>query len=115
MLLQLYFFILCRFEKEQRRRKKEHERIQFNVWNMEIWARQDFEKAEGEAALIEEYAKLALDRKKAEVNLAMKNNAAFQDEHMLEDDIRETQMVKQQGRMVGAQAGACTVSEYIVI
>jgi hypothetical protein len=24
-------------------------------------------------------------------------------------------MVKQQGRMVGAQAGACTVSEYIVI
>lgn len=94
-----------RFEKEKRRRKKEHERIQFNVWNMEIWARQDFEKAESAAAIAEEYARLEQERKDAEVNLAMKNNAAFQDEHMLGDDIRETQMVMKAGRIAGTLAG----------
>lgn len=72
---------------------------------MEIWARQDFEKAESAAAIAEEYARLEQERKDAEVNLAMKNNAAFQDENMLGDDINETQMVMREGRMAGTLAG----------
>jgi hypothetical protein len=45
-------------------------------------------------------------RKDAEVNLEMKNNAAFQDGNMLGEDIAETQMVRQKGRQAGTHAGA---------
>jgi hypothetical protein len=74
---------------------------------MEVWARQDFEKAECEAKIIEEYASIEKQRKSEEVNLAMKNNAAFQDVHMLDDDIKETQLVLRRGRKAGTHAGEC--------
>lgn len=94
-----------RFERELRRRKKEHQRIQFNVWNMEGWARQDFEIAEAEAVAKAEKIKAEEERRKREIGLSMKNDEAFQDENMLEDDFRETQMVLKKGRQVGAHYG----------
>ena len=73
---------------------------------MEIWARQDFEKAEQEAALREEEERIKRERKEAEVNLSMKNNAAFQDENLLGDDIKMTQVILEKGRRAGAHAGS---------